>query len=111
DKIANPGGTQRGLLLAGPPCQIDMPCARGLKGLRRRNGLPGIDLVGRAQAGKLSAGRLERRRQRCWVVKSLAIDRLDSAGLKKALGEGRPRGEVGRRAEIGEKDLWPRTAL
>ena len=95
----------------GPACQIDMPCAGGLKGLRRRSGLRGIDLVGRAQAGQRRAGGLEGGGERRRIGKSFGIDRLDAAGLEKALGKGRARGEVGGRAEIGEKDLAARPWL
>ena len=72
DEIADAGGAQRGFLLAGPACQIDMPCAGGLKGLRGGGRVCRIDLVGRAQAGDRRAGRLECGGERCRVGKSLA---------------------------------------
>ena len=111
DEIADAGGAQRGFLFAGPPCQIDMLGAGGLKGLCGRGRLPGIDLVGRAQAGQRRAGGLERRGQRRRIGKPFGIDRLDAAGLEEALGKGGARGEIGGRAEIGEKDFWPRAPV
>ena len=51
DEIADAGRAQRGLLLAGPSCQIDMLGAGGLKGLCGGGRVFRIDLVGGAQAG------------------------------------------------------------
>jgi hypothetical protein len=82
-----------------------MLCPRSLKGLRRYNGVFGIDHVPGAQAGQRGAGRLKCCSQNCRISKAFGIDGLDAADLEKALGEGRARGEVGGRAEVGEKNF------
>src|SRR5258708_30990368 len=87
DEIADAGGAQRGFLLAGPACQVDMLCARSLKGLGGRYSVPGIKFIGRTEARRCSAGRLECGRKRSRVGKALGVDRLDAAGLEKALAE------------------------
>src|SRR5258707_13224967 len=107
DEIADAGGAPTGLLLAGTACQIDMLCVSGLKGLCGGFRLRGIDLVRRAQARHRRAGSLEGRGKRCRVGKSHGVERLDAAGLEEAFGERGTRREIGGRAEIGEKDLWP----
>src|SRR5450756_884697 len=102
---------RRGFLLAGTACQIDMSCPGGLKGLRRRGGVGGIDLVVRAQAAKPGAGRLEGRSERRRIIEPLGVEGLDPAGFEEALRERGPGGEVGGGAEIGEEDSWPRTLV
>src|SRR4051812_4209067 len=100
-------GAKRGFLVAGTSCQIDMPCARALKGPCGDNRMAGIGLVGGTQAGHCRARSAERGGKRSRVGKSPAVDGLDTAGLKEASckrGAGR---EVGGRAEIGEEDFWP----
>ena len=54
-----------------------------------------IDLVGRAQARKPRAGRLERGNHRVAALEAVIGHRLDAAGLEEILGEGRACGEVG----------------
>src|SRR5258708_38771328 len=58
NKIGHASAAQRGLLVAGPPCKIDMLGACDLHGLGNGDCLLGIDLVGGAQAGQPRAGRL-----------------------------------------------------
>ena len=42
---------------------------------------------------------------------AFAADRLDAAGLEEILGKTRARGELRRRAEIGEEDFRPRSGF
>src|SRR5262249_23624805 len=106
DEVADTGATPGSLLLAGPACQIDMPCAGCLKGLGGICGLAGIDLVRGTHARDRRAGRLEGRGELCEDKKSLVVDSLDAARLEKAFGKSSARGEIGGRAEIGEEDFW-----
>src|SRR3954451_24868971 len=85
-----------------------MPCSGKLKRVRGCDRLPGVDLVLGTQAGQSSARCLERGRKRSRIGKAFGLDNLDAAGLEKTPGERRARGELGRRAEVGEKYPRPR---
>src|SRR4051794_33619246 len=85
-----------------------MACAGGLKGLCRRVRLFGIDLVGRAKTGDRGARSFEGGGKRGGAGGTLARDSLDPSGLEKTFCKGGTRGEIRRRAEIGEKNFWTR---
>src|SRR5258707_11009946 len=97
NEIADARATQRGFLLAGPPCQIDMLRAGRLKGLGCCDSVSGIDLVGGTKTRRGRTGGLECGGKGGRIGKALGVERLDAAGLKEALGKGRARGEVGSR--------------
>src|SRR5882757_6094338 len=84
DEIADACGAKRGFLVAGTSCQIDMPCARALKGPCGDNRMAGIRLVGGTQAGHCRARSAERGSKRSGVGKSPAVDGLNTAGLEEA---------------------------
>ncbi len=98
-------------LFAGATRQIERACSRGFQGQRRPDRFGGIDLVRRAQANKLRARRLKRRHHLGQARKAVVRHRFDAAGLEEILREGRARGEVRKRAKVGEKDLRPRAIL
>src|SRR5258707_13081441 len=108
DEIADAGGPQACFLPAGTACQIDMLCVSGLKGPGGSARECRVDLVRRAQARRGRAGSLEGGGKRCRLGKPRSVERLDAAGLEEAFCERSTRREVGGRAEIGEKDSWPR---
>ena len=54
------------------------------------------------------AGRFQRRDHLVAACEAVVTDRLDAAGFEEILGKARARGEVRRRAEIGEEDFRPR---
>src|SRR5260370_24641484 len=83
----------------------------GWKGLGGSGRERGIAVVRRAQARTRRDGGLEGGGERFRRRKPRSIERLDAAGLEEALGKGRARCEVGRRAEVGKKDLWPRPGV
>src|SRR5258705_13700605 len=95
DEIVNARGTEGCFLFARAPCQIDMACSGGLKGLCGGGRMPGVNLVGRAQTGQRRARSLEGGRERSRGGKNLGIDRPDPAGLKKTLLKWRPCGGGG----------------
>src|SRR4051812_37443461 len=88
NKIVNAGRPQQNFLFAGPACQIDMSGAGGLKGLCGRGSMLRIDLVGGTKAGEGRTGRFKGGAECSGIGKPFGIDRLDAAGLEKALGEG-----------------------
>ena len=88
DEIADAGRAQRGLLLAGPPCQIDMAWRRRLEGpLRRPPRVPHRPC--RTSTGRRVAApdALNAAASAAGSAKPCGVDRLDAAaGLKEAPG-------------------------
>src|SRR5262245_8416734 len=75
--------------------------------LRRWDRPTRIDLVRRAQTCELGARGFECRDHRVARDKALVARRLDPAGREKALGEGRLRREIGRCAQVCDKNFRP----
>src|SRR5690242_21585218 len=65
--------------------------------------LLGVDLVRGTKADERRAGSRVGSGERGWIGKTFAVDRLDPAGLEKALCKCGACGEIGRCASIGEK--------
>ena len=94
------------LVLARPPGEINVARSGRLEPLGGRTRVFLVDLVRGAQAGEWR-GRVVKSRGKGGTV-AFAADRLDAAGLEEILGKTRARGELRRRAEIGEEDFRPR---
>src|SRR5262245_59568415 len=95
------------LLVITRPAGEMYDCARRSERLGNARRLTLVHLVGRAQASKFCARRLEGGDYVGLALEAVIRHSLDAAGFVKILGESRARREIGELAEIGEKNFWP----